>query len=885
MELKPYQQRVIDDLSTYLSVLEKTPHLADAFKSYWDDKGATGMDAYKNNVPGVPHVCVKVPTAGGKTYIAVNAIRTIFNAFGTHNPGRAQLVVWLVPSITILEQTVKNLSDPEHPYRKRLNQLFRNRVEIYEKKDLLMGAGFSADTVKEQLSIVVMSFDSLRARNKEDRKIYQDNGYLASFLSGAENAEADWLLPEYDPSALINVIRRLKPVVVVDESHNAETQLSIEMLVNLNPDFIFDLTATPRNNSNIISYVDALALKRYHMVKLPVIVANRTNRGEVIESSLILRRQLEEIAKLEEKKGGKYIRPIVLFQAQPRTNEDNTTYEKIKAKLVELKIPVDQIKIKTADINELKGVDLMSPDCPVRYIITVNALKEGWDCPFAYVLASLADKSSAVDVEQILGRVLRMPHVQQHGHDLLNLSYVFTASSRFADTLQSVVRALNKAGFSDKDYRTVDTTVAPVDVAPPAAQEPFSLFGDTGAEVENEAIGNTDDFDADAVSTDWDSASSTETTGDPLTGTVAFVEEVKAHALAENKAFESKAEAANDSDIPPALEEKMNRHKLKEIFRDEALTLKLPQFFMRMDTGGWFDDENMLQLFEHNELLKDFKLSQADANVSFEDVEAEMYRVDLEKVGDQNYAPKPFKMDASSRKKFNDVALSGSRDNQVRNVVARITHLIGDMYPITDPEIKSYVRRIVTTMEPEQLQDCLERDVAYVRKIKMKIASLANTHAYKAFNDLLDIDRIVVQPSFSFSEVITPSANAPALPKSLYGTEASIGAFEGRVINEVANLENIHWWHRNLSRGKGFRINGFINHYPDFVLKTKTGKIVLLETKGDDRDNNDSEMKLKLGKLWEAKSGSNFKYMMTFDNNPIDGAERLADALKKLGLF
>ena len=36
---------------------------------------------------------------------------------------------------------------------------------------------------------------------------------------------------------------------------------------------------------------------------------------------------------------GKYIRPIVLFQAQPRNSEDSTTYEKIKAQLVEMGIP------------------------------------------------------------------------------------------------------------------------------------------------------------------------------------------------------------------------------------------------------------------------------------------------------------------------------------------------------------------------------------------------------------------------------------------------------------------------------------------------------------------------------------------------------------------
>lgn len=871
MELKPYQQRVIDDLSGYLSSLEKTPHLAQAFKVYWDEKGVTGMEAYKNNVPGVPHVCAKVPTAGGKTYIAVNAIKAILDVFTAHVPERVQFVVWLVPSLTILEQTVKNLSDPEHPYRKRLNQLFRNRVAIYEKRDLLMGAGFSADAVKEQLSIVVMSFDSLRARNKEDRKIYQDNGYLASFLTGSEGEESEWLLPDYDPSALINVIRRLKPVVVVDESHNAETSLSVEMLVNLNPHFILDLTATPRNNSNIISYVDALALKRYHMVKLPVIVANRTSRGEVIESALILRRQLEEIAIAEEKKGGKYIRPIVLFQAQPRTDEDNTTYEKIKEKLVELKIPAEQIKIKTANLNELKGVDLMSRDCPVRYIITVNALKEGWDCPFAYILASLADKSSAVDVEQILGRVLRMPHVQLHGRDLLNLSYVFTASSRFMDTLQSVVRALNRAGFSDKDYRTFEAAVKD-ERESDTGQEVFSLLG-------TEPYAPPDDIDTSNVSKDWATTSSD---SEASTEAAEFVEGVKAQAIAENQEFETKAEASADSDVPADLEDKMNKHKLKDIFRSDALALKLPQFFIRVQTGGWFDDDNALQLFERDELLKDFKLSQADANISFEDVEAEMYRVDLEQLGEQNYAPKPFKIDAASRQRFNSIILSGSRDGQVRDLTARIVQLIGNMYPITDPELKKYIQRIVEGMEAEQIRDCLERDIAYVNKIKRKINTLADAHAYKAFSDLLDVDKIVVQPSFGFPEIITPSANAPALPKSLYGTEASLGGFEGRVINDIANLENIQWWHRNLSKGKGFRINGFINHYPDFILKTKAGKIVVLETKGDDRDNSDSELKLKLGKLWESKSGGAFKYMMAFGDNPIEGAERLSDALKKI---
>src|SRR5574343_1431605 len=146
MELKPYQQAVIADLEAYLATLAGHPDLREAFKEFWNQKGIAA-DPYKNNVPGVPHVCVKVPTAGGKTFIAVNALKPIFDAFSAANPSRSKVVVWLVPSLTILEQTVKNLNDPAHPYRQKLNGLFKNRVAVYERPEPLIGAGFSADVV------------------------------------------------------------------------------------------------------------------------------------------------------------------------------------------------------------------------------------------------------------------------------------------------------------------------------------------------------------------------------------------------------------------------------------------------------------------------------------------------------------------------------------------------------------------------------------------------------------------------------------------------------------------------------------------------------------------------------------------------------------------
>lgn len=909
MELKDYQADVLTDLSKYLDTLiECKGHLANAFGKFWRDRGVLNQ-AYKNNVKEAPHVCVKVPTAGGKTFIAVNALDRIFSAFAEYNPTRPKFVVWLVPSLTILEQTVKNLSNIDHPYRRRLNDLFNGRVQIYEKADVLQGAGFNADTVKEQLSIVVMSFDSLKATNKENRKAFQENGYLASFLT--DDGEAVEPLEGTDPSALINVMRNLKPVVVVDESHNAESTLSVDMLRNLNPSFIFDLTATPRDNSNIISYVDALRLKKQNMVKLPVIVANQRSQEEVIMAALNMRRQLEEFAKIAEAKGGGYIRPIVLFQAEPKNKDDTTTFEKVREILLELNIPPEHIAIKTANINELKNVDLMSRDCQVRYIITVNALKEGWDCPFAYVLATLANKSSVVDVTQILGRVLRMPYTRKHSIELLNLSYVFTSSSHFQNTLNQVVEGLNKAGFSKRDYREVDLSsfASEEQTAPSGTQQQLSLSDKTGSSTPSDVA--TDDSAAATVEIekskldpDWEkqaiqqaaAAASTEgvATEAPATwaGTSATdsVEAIKAQAVAQAQQFEQQANAATGDSCPEELKAHMNEHKIKPIFEESTQAIQLPQFFIKLPSdGGFFDTGDKWHKLAKENLLSNFVLANLDATINFTAVESDVYAVDAEEIGKGESAPAFKAVKKAEKEKLNSIIKSQPPSGQITSIVGRLFSLIGKntFYPIEDNDVKHYLTRIVQAMNGEQRADCLERDYAYVKLIKEKIQSLANEYAAKEFSNWLTTQKITLRPAFSFPATITPSENAPAIAKSLYVTEAGVNSLEVRVIRGVADLDNIVWWHRNLERGKGFVINGFLNHYPDFVVLTKNKNIIVVETKGDDRDNSDSKDKLKLGKIWEAQAnqlshetGYRYHYMMVFDNNRIDGAYTTGEVLK-----
>ena len=900
MELKDYQADVLTDLSKYLeTLLECKGHLPNAFTKFWKDRGVLNQ-AYKNNIKEVPHVCVKVPTAGGKTFIAVNALDRIFSAFAEYNPTRPKFVVWLVPSLTILEQTVKNLSNIDHPYRQRLNDLFNGRVQIYEKADVLQGAGFNADTVKEQLSVVVMSFDSLKATNKENRKAFQENGYLASFLT--DDNEVVEPLEGTDPSALINVMRTLKPIVVVDESHNAESTLSVDMLRNLNPSFIFDLTATPRDNSNIISYVDALRLKKQNMVKLPVIVANQRSQEDVIMAALNMRRQLEEFAKKAEEKGGGYIRPIVLFQAEPKNKDDTTTFEKVREILLELNIPPEHIAIKTANINELKNVDLMSRDCQVRYIITVNALKEGWDCPFAYVLATLANKSSVVDVTQILGRVLRMPYTRKHSIELLNLSYVFTSSSHFQNTLSQVVEGLNKAGFSKRDYREFDLSDFEQEPAPTpsATQEELNLTTQTG-EDKPAVTGDGQDLEIEKnkLNPDWEQqaveqAANVDTIGTQQPASTEIdttgVEAIKAQAVAQAQQFEEQANATSGESVPEELQKDMNEHKMKPIFEELAKAIQLPQFFIKLPSdGGFFDSGDEWHKLAKENLLSNFVLANLDATINFSAVESDVYKVDAEEIGNGESAPAFKAVKKAEKEKLNSIIKSQPTSGQITSIVGRLFSLIGKntFYPIEDNDVKHYLKRIVEAMDADQRADCLERDYAYVKLIKEKIQSLANEYAAKEFSNWLTTQKIKLRPSFSLPATIAPSDNAPAISKSLYVTEGSVNNLEGKVIRGVADLENIVWWHRNLERGKGFVINGFLNHYPDFIVLTQSKNIVVVETKGDDRDNSDSKDKLKLGKIWEAQAnqiahetGYRYHYMMVFDSNPIDGAYTTGDVLK-----
>lgn len=867
MELNSYQREVMGNLSAYLSALNETGNLDKAWQKYWNDQdvavglGSGSVPGYRNSIKGVPHVCMKVPTGGGKTFMACAAVRHIFDALPQ---GKPKMVVWLVPSDPILVQTTTNLMNPDHPYTRRLNADFGGRVGVFTKEMLLNGQNFTPDTVHEQLTVCILSYVSLRidSKKKDVRKVYQENGNLKNF---ADHFKDDSELLEDTPdTALIQALRHLSPVVIVDESHNAGSDLSVEMLNNLNPSFVLDLTATPRKNSNIISYVDARKLKTENMVKLPVIVYNRTSRDSVIDDAIHLRGILEQQAIEEEERTGKYIRPIVLFQAQPKNNNDNDTFDKVKEILLGRGIPTEQIAIKTSKVNDLGKTDLMSRDCPIRYIITVNALKEGWDCPFAYILASLANKTSKVDVEQILGRILRQPYARKHGAKLLNSSFVLTCSNAFHDTLDSIVAGLNNAGFSRKDYRTAETL--PITETEPPVPEPqpeqttMQFTPEPVPETETE-----DDFSDIHTPVEPAPYSETVKTASPS------VEEMisQAEKTAEQYEEETKQESVW---IGGELGDMLKQYRIQEQFTEQVQELKIPQFCIE-SVPDLFGGNTALLTKES--LMKGFSLSEQDASVTFSLSTGEMFEIDVESQGEA--VPKYKKLSSLEDEYMRKLLAKLAPEEKIERCTKQICHEINRDNAFSTSEVENYVRRIIANMTEDELAALETSYITYATRIKEKIKTLREAYMQERFYDLIERDRVFTEGTYIFPMVITPSESTDKVPKSLYEAEwDKMNNFERRTLDVIAGCEGVLWWHRIIEK-KGFHINGFINHYPDFIVMMKSGKIVLVEAKGDDRDNGDSRTKLKLGQTWAAQTGRKFKYFMTFDQNSFEGAYNLED--------
>ena len=441
MELKKYQQKTLDQIKDFLKDLEKEkPEFAFMHLT---------KKPYKDEAFGdeIPFICIKIPTGGGKTLVGCHAVAEITDSFLKEKMGRG-VVVWFVPSEAIKSQTLKKFKDRNDIHRKILDELLDNNVKIFSNEEALK---IRKEDIENNLCIIISSLDAFRKEKtlQNKYKVYQENGAL---LTHFENLGESSTLEKDDSGiikSLANVIRLNNPLIVVDEGHKTKTELSIEFLKELNPSFIIEYTATPRPESNVLVEIRSSELKEEEMVKLPLVLESHTQWQAALLQGVLRREELEKISKKEKEP----IRPIALLQAeQEKEDESKITVSKLKNFLIrDRKIPEEEIAIKTSKNNELEGVDLFSKSCKIRYIITVNALAEGWDCSFAYLLISVANIGSKIAVEQIIGRIMRMPFAKRKSNEDLNRSYIFASARNFNEAANQIISGLESNGYSKHD--------------------------------------------------------------------------------------------------------------------------------------------------------------------------------------------------------------------------------------------------------------------------------------------------------------------------------------------------------------------------------------------------------------------------------------------------
>ncbi|MDR3092886.1 MAG: DEAD/DEAH box helicase family protein, partial [Endomicrobium sp.] len=447
--LKQYQQRTLDVLTDFLKEARKFG-AENAFEKYSIKPNKTYESIAE--LPLTPYICLRLPTGGGKTYLAASTVKSVSQNYLDKD---FPIVLWLTPTTIIKEQTIETLKNTLHPNRQILDETFDGNVEVFDISEF---ERIKPQDIKSSVCIIAATIQSFRVDKTEGRLIYSHNENLESHfvnihdnmsfgLERIENGQPDAGKTRYSFANLLNMH---SPLVIVDEAHNASTKLSYKVMERVNPACIIEFTATPATNSNILVKVSAMELKAEEMIKLPIILTENQTWEESLTSSVLMCKKLTETA-IKDKQ---YIRPVVLIQAE-NENKDITVDIVKKYLLENEKIGQEQIAIATGEQRGLDNINVLSKDCKIQYIITKQALKEGWDCPFAYVLCSVANTKSAKDVEQLLGRVLRMPYAARRNDESLNKAYAFVSSSCWTNSVAFLQDKLVNMGFENWEAENV----------------------------------------------------------------------------------------------------------------------------------------------------------------------------------------------------------------------------------------------------------------------------------------------------------------------------------------------------------------------------------------------------------------------------------------------
>ena len=768
---------------------------------------------------------------------------------------------------------------------KKLDKAFNHQVLVLDIDEVLQ---IRPQDIGNKTIVVVSTLANLRVKDTSGRKIYAyHENFEPHFAKVPSNHPALELLERVGEDdiqenglsskeignikySFANLLALYNPLVIVDEAHNARTTLTFETLRRIHPAAVLEFTATPNtsptNGSNILYHVSASELKAEEMIKLPIILTEHQNWQDAVRDAVINRNKLADDAQ----KDTDYIRPIALFQAENKDQE--VTVEVLRHHLInELKIDEGKIAVATGNQRELDGINLFEKNCKIEHIITNQALKEGWDCSFAYVFCSVKQVSSSRDAEQLLGRVLRMPYAKRRVIEDLNRAYAHLATSKFSQAAHELTDKLISMGFEEME-------VAAFLKQQPSSGDQNDFFLDsegqpiTAKVKQQQAVVVELPSMPDLTSLSEDEKSQISLTQDGELTVVRIAGEVSdgiKHVLvstttkkADKAVIERDLRIHNQSidaaKCPSERGEVFGSLPLLCISHQDELDLVEPQTFL--DVGGW-------SLLDYPALLNNFKIEEKTNSFSI-DVEDKKISYHL----------------ASEKEavNFNDSFIDVTENDLIRwldRELRQIDVIQSEMIKFLSILIKNLIQQPNTTLT------ALIRNKFPLSRAIRELIKLSRKKAQQSgYQQALFGGDIEVVLSDQFSYEFKPNAypsRSPYysgrykfqkhyFPNSLIEDLKSTGE-EYECAKAIDGLPEIKYWIRNLVRREQASFWLPLAHnkfYPDFICELNDGRMLVVEYKGEAYvTNDDSAEKRNVGKLWEDASEGKCLFIMTVEQD------------------
>ena len=859
MQLKKYQKESLDALKSFLEKTRETNHAEQSFKEV---TGGLDIGRYKSEykplkeLPEVPYVCIRIPTGGGKTILGSYTVKLAGNSYLERD---FPVALWLVPSNTIRKQTVEALKNRQHPYRKVLDDAFDGRVRVFDISEF---PNIRPTDINDAACVIVGTIQTLRVSNTEGRKVYDHHEALephfVRFTAWPKGLELD---EKGNPKfSFANLLHMHRPILIVDEAHNAVTGLTRETQSRINPACVIEFTATPKSMSNVLFSVSASVLKTEQMIKLPIVLTAHTSWQAAVSGALAERARLAEKAKTEPH----YIRPIILFQAQNRDQE--VTAEVLRQHLIDNeRIPAERIAVVTGEQRELDSINLFKPDCPIEYVITIQALKEGWDCSFAYVFCSVATIKSSTAVEQLLGRVLRMPYAERRREKSLNSAYAHVCDPDFIKAAVELKDKLIDMGFEAEEaednvqmpeldlqdgetlfsrHKVIFELDAPPDMA--AVSEEAAEYMKIEEKEGGGVVVNIDKPISEEIEKEI----------------IALVpDELKAELKEKIHFVRRKAENLN---TPASRKEPFEVPQLCLLI-DGEVEIAEPDLFL--DYASW----NLLDCVA---VLTANDFNAVESFQSFEfDIEAEKERIVYGHISEN---VRQFEL-VGTDTLWDEKSLARWLDRQCR-----------DQY-ITQTQRLEFIRRIVKEQLDHGIQigELVRAKYRLAKAITSKITKCRDEAREKGFQSCLFKNNKDVDASFEYSFDFSENqcqANSyysgEYVFKKHYFGSYRVGDLKNKgeefeCARAIDMQQKVKYWVRNLDSKpeQSFKLplaKGWF--YPDFVAFLEDGRIFVIEYKGAHLIHDpQTEQKKSIGELWEDKSNGKALFLM---------AEKEKDGLK-----